>query len=1089
MTKTIALCITVIIGVFQQNFAQNITNTRLAHTPAISEQHIAFIYAEDLWVADRSGENPRRLTIDEGVEMSPVFSPDGSMIAFSAEYDGNRDVFIVPTVGGVPKRLTWHPSWDIALDFTPDGKQVMFSSPRSTFTNRYSKLYTVSIDGGQPKELPVPTAFKGTFSQDGKYLAYVPNYEAFNQWKHYRGGTLGRIWIMDLKTLEVTEIPKPKGGSNEADPEWIEDKVYFRSDRDGEFNLFSYDINSKHIEKHTNYTDFGLMSLNTNGNQLIYDYAGYLYSHEPSSSKNSQIKVGIATDLLELRPRYVSGHQYIRSMSVSPSAARVVADFRGEIVTVPEEKGDVVNLTKTSGAHERFPKWSPNGKYIAYFSDESGENELYIKTLSNNYVKKITLKGAGFYAFIHWSPDNKYLAYVDNSRSLFVTDIAKGRTTKIASDDLYFPGVYRELFGSWSKDSKWISYSKITETGFEQAFAYSLDQKKSFTLSDGLSNVTNPVFDASGKYLYMLASTDAGPVINWFDQSNQDMEMSNSIFLVTLQKDQKSPLAKQNDLEESKEKEKPKTEEKKKNKSKKNKDIPNEDLITIDWDGIFNRIIDLPIGSGLYSNLASPEEGKLYYISQQPHANSQSQPKLMMYDLNEREEQEIMAANSFEIAAKGEKLLFRNGGSWGIAKVGQKPENGMLSTDDIKIKINPKKEWQNIFNEAWRVNRDYFYDPGMHGANWDAVKTKYSVFLPDLSCKSDLYRVMGWMCSELAVGHHRFNSRGDQLNRPDKIKVGLLGADYKVDNNRYQFSKIYGGLNWNPGMRSPLTEPGVNINAGDYLIAVNGNVVTAEQNLYEFFEFTANKIVELTVAKHADGSNSRTIDVVPIANESSLRNRDWVEGNMKKVDKATNGQVAYVYVPNTTTAGHEYFKRYFFPQVNKKAVIIDERFNGGGQLADYYIDHLKKPYQSSWKFRYGQDMRAPSGSIQGPKVMLIDETAGSGGDYLPWMFRRFKLGKLIGKRTWGGLVGVLGFPVFIDGGSVTAPNVAYYNEDGYRIENEGVAPDIEVEQWPKEVMQGHDPQLEKAIEVILQELKDNPISYPQRPEYPVRVKR
>ncbi|MEM0941101.1 MAG: PDZ domain-containing protein [Bacteroidota bacterium] len=1081
MTR-IYILIILVIGIHYHSMAQNTTDTRLMRTPAISAENIAFIYAEDLWIANKDGSNTRRLTIDEGVESTPVFSPDGSMIAFSAEYDGNRDVFIVPSAGGVPKRLTWHPSWDIVLDFTPDGQSVLFSSPRTTFTSRYSKLYTVSINGAQPVELPIPTGFKGTYSPDGKYLAYVPNREVFNQWKHYRGGTLGRIWIMDLSTNEVTEIPKPEGLSNEADPEWVGNKVYFRSDRDGEFNLYSYDVTTQEIQQHTNNTDFGVLSLNANGDDLIYEYSGYLYRHYPQSGSNEKITVGVATDLLELRPRYITGDQYIRSASVSPSAARVAIDFRGEVVTVPEKNGDVVNHTQTLGVHEKYPAWSPDGKHIAYFSDESGEYALHIKTIASGMVKKMNLDGAGFYAYIHWSPDNEKITFVDNSRSLYIIDISSGNTSKIASDDMYYPGVFRELFGSWSKDSKWISYTLITKTNFEQAFAYNVDDKKSYALSDGLSNVTEPVFDSSGKYIYLLASTDAGPVINWFDQSNQDMEMSNSIYLITLQKDQLSPLAKRNDREEAEKKGNDDEEEKK-------KDEDEDEAIQIDWDGIFNRIINLPIDPGVYSNLTSPEEGKIYYISRKPNSGFFDPQSLMMYDMKEREEKEVMAANEFEIAANGKKMLFRKGRSWGITKVGSNPVNEMLNTSAIKIKIDPTQEWSNIFNEAWKVNRDYFYDPGMHGVDWDAMKTKYSTFLSDISCRSDLYRVMQWMFSELAVGHHRFGSRGDKMNNPERIGGGLLGADYTIKNGRYRIEKIYGGLNWNPGLRSPLTEPGVNAQVGDYLIAVNGKQVTSNQNLYSFFENTSGNIVELTLSTNSNGSNATKVKVVPVGNERALRNRDWVEGNIKKVDEATNGEVAYVYVPNTTTAGHEYFKRYFFPQVNKKAVIIDERFNGGGQLADYYIDHLRKPYQSSWNFRYGKDLYAPSGSIQGPKVMLIDENAGSGGDYLPYLFRRFNLGKLIGKRTWGGLVGVLGYPEFIDGGSVTAPNLAYYNEDGFRIENEGVAPDIEIEQWPKEVIQGKDPQLEKAIEVILEELKNNPSTYPARPVYPSRSKK
>ena len=560
------------------------------------------------------------------------------------------------------------------------------------------------------------------------------------------------------------------------------------------------------------------------------------------------------------------------------------------------------------------------------------------------------------------------------------------------------------------------------------------------------------------------------------------MKMSNAIYLVTLQKDLISPLTKRNDLETGKSNK----EESEKDDNDKKDEIVN---ITIDWDGIFNRIVDLPIKRGMYSNLVSPEEGKVYYLSKEPYTGNNEPKALMFYDIEEREEQEIMKANSFEIAALGKKMLFKEGDSWGIAEVGKSAENGMLDTNAIKIKIDPAEEWINIFNETWRVNRDYFYDPNMHGVDWEAMKSKYSVFLSDISCRNDLYRIMQWMCSELAVGHHRFGSRGDRMNEPDRVGGGLLGADYEINNNRYQISKIYGGLNWNPGLRSPLTEPGVDAKVGDFLIAVDGRNITSDQNLHSFFENTDGKIVELTLSSNSDGSNFRKTKVVPVGNEGSLRNRNWVEENIKKVDKATDGQVAYVYVPNTAKTGHEYFKRYFFPQVNKKAVIIDERFNGGGQLADYYIDHLRKPYQSSWNFRYGKDLRSPSGSIQGPKVMITDETAGSGGDYLPFLFRKFELGELIGKRTWGGLVGVLGFPEFIDGGSVTAPNLAYFNEDGFRIENEGVSPDIEVEQWPKEVMQGKDPQLEKAIEVILEKLKENPPSYPERPAYPIRIKK
>lgn len=1064
------------------SFAQQ---TRLLSQPALSDSHIAFVYAEDLWVADKNGNNPKRLTIDIGVESNPVFSPDGQTIAFNGQYDGNTDVYTVPVTGGVPKRLTWHPYPDMVRDFTPDGKKVLFNSQRTSFTGRYLQLYTVSINGGAITQLEIPNAFWATYNPSGDKIAYTPLYEAFNQWKHYRGGMETRIWIYDTKTKDVVEIPKPAGGSNDTKPQWVGNDIYFRSDRDGEFNLYKYDSASKQVTALTNYKDFPVLDMYAHGNTIIFEQAGYLHTYNTATDASSKINITIATDLLERRERYVSGKNYVRSATISPSGARVVVDFRGDIVTIPSEKGDPNNITETQGIHEQFPAWSPDGKSIAYFSDESGEYALHIQAIDDGSVKKLKLNGAGFYAYPHWSPDSKNIAFVDNSRSIFLAEISSETITKIASDEMYTPGIYRELFGDWSHDSNWIAYTTLNQSNFEQAYLYSVSEKKSYAVTDGFSTVTNPVFDPSGKYLYMLSSTDSGPVVNWFDQSNNDTELSFSMYLVTLQKEVTSPFAKENDIEAI---EKAEEKEKEKEDSKKGKKDAEEEAtkpLKIDWEGLQHRIIDIPVPAGQYGNLSVPKEGELYYISY-----SNEKATLHKYTLKEREDKEIMPADNFIIAAKGDKMLFQKEGSYGVTETGKKPEkgDGMLNVAAIQVKIDPVAEWENIFDEAWRVNRDYFYDPGMHGVDWEAMKVKYKQFLPDVTTRSDLYTVMQWMFSELSVGHHRFSSTGDDLHDPESINGGLLGADFIQKNNRYQIAKIYGGLNWNPDLRSPLTEPGVLVNEGDYIIKVDGKEVTAADNIYRFFENKADKIVALTVSDNANGNNPKTYKVTPVGSERDLRNRAWVEGNLKKVAEATNGQVGYVYVPNTAGAGHEYFKRYFYPQATKKAMIVDERFNGGGQLADYYIDLLKKPEQAYWNFRYGKDLKSPSASIQGPKVLITDETAGSGGDYFPWMFRKFNVGTIIGKRTWGGLVGVLGYPEFIDGGIVTAPNVAFYTENGYRVENEGVAPDIMVEQWPKDVIAGKDPQLEKAIEVVLQQLKENPPKKMERPAYPIKTK-
>jgi len=1062
--------------------AQNTTDTRLLWQPTISKNHIAFIYAEDLWVANRDGSYPRRITVSEGAESNPVFSADGSTIAFTGQYDGNTDVFIVPVAGGVPTRLTWHPGADLVRDFSPDGNKVLFASQRNSFTNRYYQLFTVDIATGFEQELPIPNAFWASYNEDGTSIAYTPLGDRFDQWKNYRGGTTTRIWLYDTKTHAVTEIPKPKGGANDSKPVWKGGKVYFRSDRDGEFNVYSYDPKSKTVAAISRFTDFPVSSLEGSGDAIVFSQGGYLHVLNTSDNKINRLKVGIAADLLDHRPRYVKGEQHIRGGDISPSGARVVFDYRGDIITVPAQKGDALPITQTPGAHEKYPSWSPDGQWIAYFSDAGGEYNLHIAASDGSGEPKvIALNGSGFYAHTHWSPDSKRIAFVDNARRLYVSEMATGKTTKIAEDANYIPGAFRDLFGSWSPDGSHVAYTTIGTTNFQRAWVYSLADGKSYALTDGLSNVTEPVFDPSGKYLYLIASTDAGPVVNWFDQSSQDMQSTNTIYVITLQKDLVSPLAKENEVEEIKDTTAPKTPVA--------KTAMAGNKLKIDWEGIQNRTVALPITKGRYRNLAVVKEGELFYLSAGP-AGGGIPTMLHLYSFKKRKEEPVMPADGFLISAKGDKMLFVAKGKWGITATGQKPTpEAMINTALLQVKTVPKEEWRNIFNEAWRVNRDYFYDPNMHGADWPAMKKKYEALLPDVASTNDLYRIMQWMFSELAVGHHRFTASGDRRTAPEIIPGGLLGADYEVANNRYRVKKIYGGLNWNPSMRSPLTEPGVNVQVGDDILEVNGKEITADKNFYSFFENTAEKIITLTVASSANGANKRTVKVVPVANEGALRNRDWVEGNMRKVHEATNGQVAYVYVPNTAAEGHEYFKRYFFPQADKAAIIVDERFNGGGQLADYVIDILKRHVQSYWKYRHGKEQKAPNASIPGPKVMLVDETAGSGGDYLPYLFRQAKLGTLVGKTTWGGLVGILGFPEFIDGGGVTAPNLAFYDENGYGIENVGTPPDVEVEQWPAEVIKGRDPQVEKAIEIALQELKKNPPKKVVVPEFPVRVRK
>lgn len=1070
-------------------------DTRMLGNPAISATHVAFLYADDLWSARRDGSEVRRLTTHSGVESNPVFSPDGTLIAFSGQYDGNTDVYVVPVVGGEPRRLTWHPGGDQVRDFTPDGSAVLFLSGRASHTNRYAQLFTVSLDGGMPEQLPLPNANWARFSPDGDRIAYTPLGDAHQQWKNYRGGRQAWIWVYDRSDHSVVQVPKPEEGSNDTQPVWIGDTVYFLSDRDGEFNVYSFDPAGGAVAKLTDHAEFPVLSLDSGGGELAYEQAGWLWTLDPDAGAPERLAIGLAADLIERRPRWAEGSEWVRGAAISPSGARAVLEFRGEIVTVPADKGDPRNLTATPGAHERSPAWSPDGAHVAYFSDAGGEYQLHlIDQMGREPARVISVEGHGFYSDPTWAPDASKILYTDNAQGLYVLDLETERATLIAEEPFYGP--FRTIRGSWSPDSRWIAYTHATAADFRRVWLYEVATGERYPVTDGLSDAFFPVFDDSGKYLYFLASTDAGPVRQWFAMSNADMEATTSIYLAVLAAGEASPLRAESDEETIA----------RDGTAAADETAPSEaagdeaeERIEFDLTDINQRILDVPVGSADFAYLEAAGPGKLIYVRRDPgtgYGEVGGPGSLRMFDLSAREETTLLSGGvlGWAPSADNSKMLVvmasGNGPTFLIADVNGRPidpSSGRLAIDEISVRIDPVAEWEQIYREAWRINRDEFYDPNFHGADWEAIGEKYSEFLGHLASRSDLNRVIRWMASELAVGHSYLGG-GDTLIEVDSIPGGLLGADYEVADGRYRFAKVYGGLNWNPDLRSPLTEPGVDVRAGEYLLAVNGEELAAPENLHARFENTAGKIVEITVGPNPDGAGSRTVQVVPVENESALRNRDWVEGNIAKVNAATDGRVAYVYVPNTTGLGHVYFKRYFFPQAHKNAIIVDERYNGGGQVADYYIDMLRRPYISHWDTRYGQDYPTPFHAIFGPKVMIIDETAGSGGDLLPWMFRKLDMGPLIGKRTWGGLVGMLGFPVLMDGGSITAPNLAIYADEGYVVENVGVAPDIEVEQWPAEVIAGRDPQLERAIEEVLRMLEENPPLEVERPDRPIRVR-
>jgi tricorn protease len=1143
-------------------------DTKMLSQPAVSATHVAFVYADDLWVCTHDGKNVKRLTADIGLESNPVFSPDGRFIAFSGQYDGNTDVFLIPVDGGTPKRLTAHPGPDIVRGFTPDGTAVLFSSPRHVFTRRFTQLFTVPVTGGFPTQLPIPNAYHAAYSPDGSRIAYTPLGEPFRQWKNYRGGQHSRIMIYQTKDHATVQIPQPADRCNDTDPQWLDkDTILFRSDRNGEFNLFTYDTNSKKINQITRHDDFAVLDHAAGGGFVCYEQAGGLHLMKVSQgaelSALGRMKIGVAADLPERRARFVKGSTAIRGAAVSPSGARAVFEMRGEIYTVPAEKGDPRCLSNTPGANERDPDWSPDGKTIAYFSDATGEYELYLTPQDGKgEPRRIKIPGSGFYYNPTWSRDSKKIALTDNAGTLFWVDVASGAVTKITQAQ-YGRSRGGLKLSSWSPDSKWLAYSQDNAAQISQVFVYSLEQNKSFTITDGLSEAVEPVFDASGKYLYFLGSTDTGMSKHGFSQSAADSRQPRwSMYLAVLRNDLPSPFLRESDEEKGEEPQKDgekkdadkdasKSEAGKKETAKTEddprlKNLPEgmrerakammdarkakkDEPTKIDFDGIDQRILALPLPSGNYGNLQAGAANQIYYVVRPDlgevmrrgmGAGGLPGSALHRYDLEKKKDDTIQASvSSYQITPDGRKMLYSSGGAWFItatagggapaglpaamsalagggrggrggaapASAASEGAGGRLNLEVIEIKIEPEAEWAQVFNEAWRINRDFFYAPNMHGADWNRMREKYRPFLEHCATRDDVNRVIQWMCSELAVGHHR-GGGGERLHERKTVKGGLLGADFEVADGRYRFKKVYGGLNWSPELRAPLTVPGVNVKAGEYLLKVNGKDVKASEEIYLHFENTAGKMVELTVGPTPDGKGSRTVVVEPIEDESALRNRDWIEANLKKVQEATKGRVAYVYVPDTAMGGLTSFKRYFFPQIDKEAIIIDERFNGGGQIADYYIDILRRPFTCYWAPRHGADWRTPSAAIHGPKVMIIDECAGSGGDLLPWMFRKFQLGTLVGKRTWGGLVGIGGTPGLMDGGTITAPGFAIWTpEQGWIVENEGVPPDIEVEQTPADVIAGRDPQLEKAIEVVMRELEKQPKPDHKRPAFPVRA--
>jgi len=1086
------------LGFFGTAAAQE--ETLLLRSPSISKDHISFVYGGDIWIADKNGKNPKRLTTNPGVEMNPIFSPDGKQIAFTGNYDGNTDVYTIPVYGGEPKRITYHPAADLVRGWL-NNSEVYFQSTREFQYSLGARLYKTGLQAETSTPLLMPEAYQGSSSADGRYWAYIKNSDPTERdrvaFKRYRGGGMPSIWIFDTKSKNVEVIPGER--CNDVKPLWLGAKVYFLSDRDKIVNIFSYDTQTKKVEKLTNYTDYDVRTLHGVDNELTFEYAGRLHILNVANKQVNTLKISVHADPMFKRTKYEEMKSDIRNFDISPTGQRALFESRGEIFSVPKEKGDARNISASPGSHERFPAWSPNGKWVSYLSDKNGKYELVLRDQKGTEAPTYINLGTGlFYFEPAWSPDSKKLFYNDAHLNLYYVDVTTKQVVLVDSDKMAsITGRTRNHFEpSWAFDSNWIAYVKSLNNGVRAVFMYNLTSKQTHQITDGMSAVAQPTFSRDGKYLFFTASTNTGLTNSGLHMSAYERNPSYNVYAFILSKATPSLFKNESDEETVREdkaadeKKDPKTEDKKdaqKKSSSKGGAKPEEKpkavekKLEVDFDGINRRIVALPLPSGYY-RLDGSVENILTY---------QRAGTIGAYDLAKMEDKSLVeGARAFRVSADGKKMLYASGRDFHIVNAGQKPAPGAgkLNIDNIKFEVDPAAEWEQIFNEVWAMQKEFFYVENMHGANWEAVKAKYKKFLPYVNHRSDLGYLLNEMMGELVVGH-AYIYPGDQPSSPS-VSTGALGADLEEVNGVYKINKIFTRLDWNPSFKAPLAEPGVSIYEGNFIVGVDGVNLASGNNLYKLLENKVGKqvVLHLNTKPSFDGARLVTVKPISFGDEIELRRMDWIESNRKKVDALSKGQIAYVYMPNTAQEGYTNFNRYYFSQMDKKALLIDERNNGGGSVADYVIDLLSRELIAGWGIRDGRSFTTPGNGIFGPKAMIINENAGSGGDMMPYMFRYRGIGKLVGRTTMGILVGISGYPPLLDGGSITSPNFGVYDLKGnYIIENEGVAPDIFVEQLPKDLLEGRDPQLERTVKLLLEEIKTYPYQEVKKPADPIRV--
>src|SRR5947207_928464 len=902
-------------------------------------------------------------------------------------------------------------------------------------------------------------------------------------WRHYRGGRTHPIEVINLSDYSVEKLPW--NDSNDTLPMWIGNTIYFLSDRDHTMNLYAYRVETKQLTQLTHHDDFDIMTASAGPDTVVYEQAGYIYLVDAKSGKAQRLDIQVTGDLPWARQQFKKVVSMIRNSALSPTGVRAAFEARGEIFTVPAEKGDYRNLTQSPGAHDLSPVWSPDGTQLAWLSDASGEYQLMIgDPLGIAARRTIALPSTAFFSGTAWSPDGTQILLQDNHRNLWLIEVPGGKATKIDTDN--FPDPARSFDATWSPDSKWIAYSKNLPSHLRAIFIYSLAEKKSHQVTDGMADSISPAFDAGGRYLYFMASTNYGPSTGWLEMSSIDRPVRRAIYLAVLSATEPSPL-----LPETGDEPPPRPTPAEAATPPPTPPAPRAVNVRIDFDRIGQRIIAVNIPAADYSNLTAGAAGTFYYT--EPILTTAPVPpslRLQRYDLKARAAAPFLEGiRSYSLSADKKKLLYQGsaggGATWGIVPTDRPASvrvgDGPLNVAQLEMKVDPRAEWADIFRETWRIQREYFYDPKFHGNDWQAIYEKYRPLLESVAHRSDLGYLIAMVGGELTVGHSYLTGAGDAPSE-DPVSVGLLGADFVVENGHYRIKHIYTGENWNPDLRAPLSAPGIQVSEGDYLLEVNGRSLVPPTNPYSFFQGTAGHQTAIRVGKSPTGEGARVVTVVPVPNEDALRTRAWIEQNRRRVDQLSGGRLAYVWLPNTAGPGYTYFTRYYYAQQDKEGAIIDERYNHGGQVGDYIVNELDRKLMGYFVQRDGQPTTSPIAGLYGPKVMIINESAGSGGDALPFMFHLRKLGPMVGTRTWGGLVGTLGVPPTIDGGGITAPILAFYDLSGrWAVENEGVAPDIEVELTPSEVINGHDPQLERAVQEAMRLLQQNPVKRGPRP--------